>query len=280
MELSFNIQSAALEAVQGADRRLVLEAGETHLAILLVKLSSPKLIALRYYQFAAGEAEDAYRQMLFDPLLSGHREGPVDVFFHTRESVLVPEVLYAGTGGERIVSMVHGDLHPGIALEDAVSGQDIRNLYRIPEEIMSTIHRRFPGARFRHGNTALLQMLHDRQDIFPDSHMFLQVYPNMITVAVIRNLQCQLVQSYPYDIPEDVSYHLLNTMEQLSLDPDSLPVSVSGLIDPSSPLYVELLKYFRHLETYPAGACLGLDEAFDTFPAHFFTPQTILAACV
>jgi hypothetical protein len=279
-ELTFNIQSEAIGLVPASDRRLVLEAGETHLAVMLVQVTTSKLIALRYYQFPANGSAGAYKQALQeDPLVNEHGEGPVAIFFHTRESVLVPEALYAGKGGERIVSMIHGDLRPGIALEDSVSGLDIRNLYRIPEEIMASLHQRFPGARFRHVSTALLQVLRDQQGSFPDSYLFMQVYPNMVTVTVMRSRQCQLVQSYPYDIPEDVSYHLLNTTEQLSLDPETVPVKVSGLIDETSPLYLELLKYFRHLDTFPATACLDLDQTFEAYPAHFFTPQTILGSC-
>jgi Protein of unknown function (DUF3822) len=278
-EISFDIQGPSVNNLSADECRLVLELGETHLATMLLHLPSRTIVALRYRQFSANEALSACKEDLETDLLFGRPWASVDIFFHTRESVLLPESLYKGGDGDRILSMIHGDLRADKSMEDPVPGMNIRNIYRVPADLVRLFSEKFPMARCRHENTVLLQQLRDRAEILPASHVYLQVYPHQVTVTVIRDRQFILLQSYPYDIPEDVSYHLLNAAEQLELDPDQVPVLVSGLIDADSPLYHELLKYFRNLETDAALESLNLDEAFSGYPPHLFTPQTILSVC-
>lgn len=278
-ELSFDIQNPALGNLSALECRLILEVGETHLATVLLHIPTRTIVALRYRQFSANEAMKACKEALDTDPLFGSQWASVEIFFHTRESVLLPESLYKGGDGDRILSMIHGDLRADKALEDPVPGLDIRNIYRVPGDLVRMLREKFPMARCRHENTALLMQLSERALSLPASHIYLQVYPHQVTVTVIRDRQFILLQSYPYDIPEDVSYHLLNAAEQLGLDPEQVPVVVSGLIDADSPLYHELLKYFRNLETDAAPESLALDEAFSGYPPHLFTPQTILSVC-
>jgi hypothetical protein len=278
-ERTFDICSAEPERYPKSDCTLAIEAGESHLALILFSRSKNKLFALRYYQFTAAEAVDAYTAILLDDPWCREAWGVVNVFFHTRELLLMPEALYHGTGADRMLAVVHGDLSRGATMDDEVRSKGIRNLYRVPQPLLELLKRGFPHARYRHGSTAVLNWLDAQGDSLPATMIFLEVYPNQVAVTVNRNRTLQLVQSYPYEIPEDVSYHLLNIAEQLDLDPDTVPVTVGGLINPDSPLFLELMKYFRNLETLPAGACAELDNAFQDMPPHYFTPQILLALC-
>lgn len=278
-ERTFDIQSAEPERYPKSDCVLTIEAGESHFGLMLFSQAKRRLFALRYYQFPLAEAAEAYTAILLDDPWCREAWGRVQVFFHTRELILVPETLYHGNGADRMLSVVHGDLPKGMSMADEIQGQGMLNLYRMPESLIDLLRRGFPHARYRHDATAVLDWLAAQHDTIPESLIFMEVYPKQVSVTVSRDRQLQLVQTYPYDIPEDISYHLLNISEQLGLDPDQVPVQVSGLIDPDSPLFMELLKYFRNLQTLPATACAALDDAFQDLPPHYFTPQMLLAAC-
>jgi hypothetical protein len=278
-ERTFDIQSAEPERYPKSDCVLTIEAGESHFALMLFSRANRRLFALRYYQFPNAEAVDAYTAILLDDPWCRESWGRVQVFFHTRELLLVPDALYHGSGADRMLSVVHGDLPRGLSMEDEVQGRGIHNLYRVPEPLVDLLKRGFPQAHYRHGATAVLDWFEEKRDSLPETLVFLEIYPNQVTVTVNRNRELQLVQTYPYDIPEDASYHLLNISEQLGLDPDAVQVRVCGLIDPDSPLFLELMKYFRNLETMPATECAELDAAFQDMAPHYFTPQILLASC-
>jgi hypothetical protein len=278
-ERTFDIQSAEPERYPKSDCVLTIEAGESHFALMLFSRIKNRLVGLRYYQFSPTESVDAYTAILLDEPWCREAWGRVQVFFHTRELLLLPEALYQGSGEDRMLAVVHGDLPKGVSMADQVQGNQIRNLYRVPEALTELLTRGFPQARYRHDATAVLDWLASKGTSLPETMAFIEVYPSQVTVTVNREYQVQLVQTYPYDIPEDVSYHLLNIAEQLGLEPDTVAVKVGGLIDPDSPLFTELMKYFRHLDTLPATECAELDAAFRDLPPHYFTPQILLAAC-
>jgi hypothetical protein len=104
-------------------------------------------------------------------------------------------------------------------------------------------------------------------------------YPSRVLVAVTNNKQLQLLQSFSYQAAEDVSYHLLNVCNQLSLSAATVPVLLAGMIDASSTVYTEIQKYFNHadLDVFPAAAAT---PALQEYPSHFFSPLLKLAICV
>ena len=104
-------------------------------------------------------------------------------------------------------------------------------------------------------------------------------YPRRILAALTHNKEVVLFQSFEYEAAEDVAYYLLNICRQFNHDPGVIPLKMSGMIDESSTLYNEILKYFGHaeLEAFaPAPAIAALQE----YPPNFFSPLLKLATCV
>lgn len=89
----------------------------------------------------------------------------------------------------------------------------------------------------------------------------------------------QLVQSYAYQAAEDVSYYLLNICKQLELEPATVTVKLAGMVDVSSAMYTEMLKYFLHVEP-DALPMDSITPSLEEYPAHFFSPILKLAVCV
>jgi hypothetical protein len=104
-------------------------------------------------------------------------------------------------------------------------------------------------------------------------------YPRRILVALTGDGQIQLFQSFEYEAADDVAYYLLNICRQFGHEPETVSLGMSGMIDESSTLYNEILKYFGQaaLEPFaPATAVTALQE----YPSHFFSPLLKLATCV
>ena len=152
---------------------------------------------------------------------------------------------YKKEDGETILSMIHGDLNNGPVLQEHIPGNEICTVYQVPDILHKALSTQFSNAHYRHFYTLLLQLFKERQNEMPESFLYVIFYPSQVVIAVIQNGICQLIQTFLYDIPEDVSYHLLNITEQFDIDNASVPVYVSGLINNGSALYAELLKYYH-----------------------------------
>ena len=179
-----------------------------------------------------------------------------------------------------MLSTVHGDLYTGLVLAENTEVGNIHNVYRIPHFYRDEMTRLFPGGQCLHIYTVLMKALEYRRKNLPDSFLYVVFYPHQIILALVKNKSLLLIQTFPYDIPEDVSYHILNIADQFDLSADEIPITVSGLIDVDSVLYAELMKYFINVETDPRPGFFSYDECFDEYPTHFFTPFFSLGLCV
>jgi hypothetical protein len=257
--------------------RLLVDAGPRHLQFAVSQPGQHRILAVGSYSAKNGQFHDWMEEARTLPLLK-MPFGKKHLFFNVPDSVLVPGELYRRTANPDLLNLVHGDLRNGRLGEDFLEDLDIHNIYRLPEGFQEQLSLVFPGAETSHLYSCLLQQLATPATAVGDRlHLFF--YPHMILVLLIRKGRLQLMQSYPYELPEDVSYQLLNICEQMGLDPQSLRVTISGAIDPGSPLYAEVLKYFLEVEPATALNDIEFEDGFLDHPAHYFQPFTMLASC-
>jgi hypothetical protein len=99
-------------------------------------------------------------------------------------------------------------------------------------------------------------------------------------VAVFKGTNIQLMQSYSYQTPDDVSYYLLAICNRFNISQEKVTLIVSGLLDEQSRLYQELLKYFLQVQWDRLPDSVKLDASFAAFPDHYFSPLLKMALCV
>ena len=278
LQTVFQIGPDSWDGIDTSQCRLIVDAGTRHLQLAVWDRSRNRIHAVGSYAAKSPQFQEWMEEARAIPLLN-MRFGHTHVFYNLSDSVLVPSELYRHSANAGLLNLVHGDLRNGRQLDDRTVHLDIHNVYRLPEHFQDKLNGLFPGAISSHLYTCLLDQLAAPDKAVGD-HLHLFFYPHMILVLLIQKGRLQLLQSYPYDLPEDVSYQLLNICEQLGLEPQYLPVTVAGAVDPGSPLYAEVLKYF--LEVMPASPLNGIefDDEFAVHPAHYFQPFTLLAACV
>ena len=99
-------------------------------------------------------------------------------------------------------------------------------------------------------------------------------------VVVFKDKAIQLLQSYTYQTPDDVSYYLLSICNRFQISQDKVTLIVSGLLDEQSRLFQELLKYFLHVQWDQLPDNVQMDAVFSPYPSHYFSPLLKMALCV
>ena len=273
----FNIGPAERDTLDTSGCRLVVDIGLRHLHYAIIDRSGNNFQAVGAYHVKGQLAMDWLEEAGKLPFLD-RDFASVDVTYNLSESVLVPEELHRSSSNPVLLNMVHGDLRNGVHREDDTHVQGIKNIYRLPEAFHHQVDRLFPHARFNHLYTCLIRQLAG-SGIPTGDHLHLFFYHHMFVALLIKRGRLQLVQTCPYDLPEDVSYQLLNICEQLGIESSLIPVSVSGSIDPASPLFVEVLKYFVEVSLGDDLGDHGFSPEFAGYPRHYFQTFSLLALC-
>jgi len=140
---------------------------------------------------------------------------------------------------------------------DRVTDRIVKNrtghlLYSIPQKI-DELAARFTGdVLILHASECLISL---SDQVKSSDHqrgvVMAEVQENTLDILVIKEDHIRLLNRYTLNDPSDFIYHVLNTMKQLELDRESIPVYLSGMIHEEHELYGLLGKYVRNVVNTP-----------------------------
>lgn len=202
-----------------------------------------------------------------------HAYHKVKIVYSLPQSVLVPAPLYRAGEESEVMNMLYGDLQDShMILTDNLPSLSYYNCYRIPDALHEVVQSRFPQASCMHQHTLLLKKAAEGAD-----RLQVIFYSRKIVVCLVQEGRVALVNSYPYQSPEDVSYILLNICKQSAAG--HLPVFAEGLIEQHSALYKEVYNYFSVVEMAPWPDGYHFFDEITHYPSHYFSNIYAIDEC-
>ncbi|WP_299391458.1 DUF3822 family protein [uncultured Gelidibacter sp.] len=101
---------------------------------------------------------------------------------------------------------------------------------------------------YKHASTILMEHALKEEQGAEDDKMYINVAPFHYEMVVVKKGQLQLYNTFEYDTKEDFIYFILFAIEQLQLDPETLIVKLTGIIEKDDALFNMLYTYIRFVE--------------------------------
>ncbi|MEY3059192.1 MAG: hypothetical protein RL000_544 [Bacteroidota bacterium] len=196
------------------------------------------------------------------------------------EMVLVPSSVYQPEVNASIIQTIHGDLENWKVMEDDVHQWELYNVYGWRPELINIVAERFPQVRHVQFVTGVLRSLFKSLSIEKEQLIKLYFYQKEMMVVILKDSQLQIAQSFQFETPQDVIYHLLNLVDRLKLDLATVIMEVSGLVDVNSETWKELNKFFIDVQLDEFSTVAVDTSAEESMPAHYYTPFLISPRCV
>lgn len=130
---------------------------------------------------------------------------------------------------------------------DAVGNYDINNVYVPFMDVNNFLIDRYGTFEYKNANSILVAKLLDLSKNIDEKQVFVHVKETHFEIIAVRNQKLLLFNSFEYKTPEDFLYYLLFTLEQLLLNPETVKVSLLGIINESNPCYELAYKYIRNI---------------------------------
>ena len=274
MKALFEILPDSIDAAQCI---LVCEISKESFSYVIKNEEQNLYVGIAVFQFEKGTDSRDYGNILQDAIqdqkLLAEKFKKVCIIYSFAESVLIPFALYSSLENENVLNLVHGDFHTNTSvLTDLVTESGVYNTYRVSGSILNTFQSKFSDAINMHQHSALLKQPKPEGD-----KLKIIFYPGRIVLMLNKKGRTELVNSFCYNTPEDVSYILLNTCRQFEVE--NIPIEVSGLIEEDSALYKEIYKYFEtvHFASLPAGS--NYSEEITQQPSHYFSHLFEVDSC-
>ena len=263
-----------------SEKKLCIEVGHFFTCFTISDLSGRQIIDFVYFESFLPVDFAEINVLLSHEKLNGVSFSDVVLVHNRLEMALVPSSIYKPELSSTILETIHGDLIPLEIIVDDVHQWELHNIYGWKPELLTLISSKFPQVRNIQFSTAALRSLFKTLSFEKEQWMKVYFYKNAFHLLVLKDNQLQLSQTFNFETPQDIIYHLLNVVDRLKLDLASISVEVSGLLDTQSETWSEFNKFFV---TVSLEACPSIDNSSnseDHLPSHYYTPFLITPRCV
>lgn len=171
----------------------------------------------------------------------------VSLVYATNLYSLVPSALFDETKASEYLKFNSKILANDYVTFDTIEQEEIKVVYVPFVNINNWFFEKYGSFNYYHATTVFLNtVLNRKTSSLPQ--MYLHFNHNSFDCVVLNKGDLQLCNSYPFNTPEDFIYYTLFAMEQLQLNPETVPVYLCGAIEEGDPFYTMAYTYIRHLE--------------------------------
>lgn len=169
-------------------------------------------------------------------------------------NTLVPNALfdenYPGSYLQYSTRVFEGDFFAW----DSLQGHDMANVYVPLMNVNNFLIDRLGSFDYKNTNSILVEKLLDASVNIEEKQVFVHIQPTHFEIVVAQDQKLLLFNSFEYAAPVDFLYYLLFTLEQLSLNPETVKVWLLGDITQESALFEAAYTYIRHVALHDTTA--------------------------
>lgn len=142
-------------------------------------------------------------------------------------------------------------------------------VYAAEPTVLNMCGQYFPAGKMSHLATSLLK---NWRPMAPanDYEVFLNLRNQAAQVAVFDRRNLLFYNAFRFEKASDLLYFTLLAYDQFRLNPEEIPLTVSGNLLEDSDIYRMLYRYLRTIRFAPLPEKMVLPEGFENLPQHFW----------
>lgn len=197
----------------------------------------------------------------------------VSLVYSTPIYTLVPKSLFDETKASEYLKFNSKILANDYMAHDVLENQDIVVVYVPFMNINNFFFEKYGSFNYYHSTTVFLKAVleHEKYSL---PKMYLNFQKNSFDCIILKNGQLKLCNTYNYKTPEDFIYYTLFCMEQLKLNPETLPVLLCGDIGQDDENYKIAYTFIRNIEFIKSDTTAKLTDN-DKPHQHFILKNTV-----
>jgi hypothetical protein len=174
---------------------------------------------------------------------------------------LVPKALFDKNELPNYLKFNAKILATDLIAHDEIESHEMVNVYVPYMNINNFIFDRFGEFEFVHNGTILLQSLLKSAANASEAICYVNVGYRQMDMLVLSKKQLRYYNSFNFVTKEDFIYYILFTLEQLDLDPESIPLRLLGFIEEGDELYSICYEFVKNISIYvqDSGYSAGTD---------------------
>jgi len=257
---------------------LYILAGRHSVSFLCANLASTAFYWLRIYHYVKDNTQQTIQNQLQEILAEPCFDkdfSTVNIIWTFENHLLVPSSLYQSNTSADMLDLLYGESSDGNTQHEFVQALQAYLVYKVPAVIKNIFLAQFPLCHPVHEAGLIPSIYNTSTDLF-----YAHFAPGNFCLMVRKNGQLNFFRHFDYATPEDAAYHILSTCKALQLEPATIELQASGMINEDSALYLELYKYIKGISFLSLPAEWSDLNVWQENPPHYFSHLFAIAACV
>jgi hypothetical protein len=196
--------------------------------------------------------------------------------YYTQKSTLVPNVFF----DEQKLREYFEFNHPLEELDEIhyniVPEIDASNVFAIPTYVANLLYGKFKGLNIYHQATPFIQSA--LKDFSPSSSIHINLNPGFFDIVIKQGHKLRLYNTFLYRNDTDMLYYVLFIINQLKLDPKTIPLTICGEMSDRISFQESLSKYVPKM-MYLEPAAPGFSSVFERISRHKYFNLFYLSNC-
>tara|TARA_B100000470_G_scaffold56676_1_gene42745 strand:- start:885 stop:1721 length:837 start_codon:yes stop_codon:yes gene_type:complete len=224
------------------------------LSFCIIDLISNEIDFLRTYSLS----KNTTPKELLKTLKKGFKENnelsnsfsSVKIIHYNNLSTVVPEPLFDKNNALSYLKFNSKILQNDYAAYDEIFNNECVNVYIPYVNINNYIFKMFDSFVYNHYSSIILEKvkLNEKNTITPS--LYLNINSNHMELIYFVKNKLIFYNRFDFNTKEDIIYYLLFTIDQLKLNPEEIPLVITGNISEDDDNYKIIYEYIRNVSTF------------------------------
>jgi len=275
----------SLDINQTHSYHLSIQLGLNGLSFCILDTVTNKYVALRHYPLPPDSEDRPFTERIADLIKSDdillRPFKSSAVLIESFKSTWIPDPLFRKQDLDKYFSFTHVIAEDETILSDHLKELEAWCVYAANKEARGLFLKNWPEIRIFHHTTPFLRNIVQNAGNGENAgtvHMFM--HDQFFDLAVFRNNKLLLCNTYHYRQVNDAVYFVLYAFKNLKLQPDRVPVTIQGKINPRSSLTETLKRYVRKVSLARRNPAFTYSYKFNELEAHTYSNLFNLYLCV
>ena len=245
--------------------RLSVQISLTGLSFLVINLETKESLFFSEKNIGSGATPEELLQeidfIIAENEILQSKFDEVVVIYSNNVCTTVPVSLFDETKASEYLKFNSKILSNDFIAHDILESYDVVVIYIPYVNINNYFFERFGSFQYYHAVSILLKEVLSVGKHTIGPRMFLHVQKEQLDAIVLVDGNLQLCNSFLFKTSEDFIYYVLFCLEQLKLNPDTIPMVLCGAIDTNDSNYEILYTYIRNISFIENASFDNLQES-------------------
>lgn len=204
----------------------------------------------------------------------------VKIAYDGKKSTLVPAAYFNQDEKEHFLNFNFSREKEELVFSDHLMPLDAWLIFTVPAPVVDAAREIFPKCRVIHASSLLIESIWiNYKNRITASHVFLHLREPLLDLMIFDGKQMYYFNTFTFRAPEDIVYYLIFVLEQLDLNPETIPLVMLGTCEAEESLPDLLNRYMRHIETGKRNDAYSYSYVLNKLPYHASFPLLNFFSC-